>query len=208
MSAVVRTDEWPRRAETVARSTPSASRRLAWLCRRTWSDAPLGRPDRCSSPGRTDGGTHPGAVDARRGKPPLMAATPHCEAPPSWCSSTWQSDRSVKTIMPFTSDHRRAKTSPRLAPVAATTSRNTGCTLGQAILLRWEQCHSDALPHFWEVAVGDRIYGGQPPLDRAPNAEETRPAMFRTVFGFIARGVLDLRVWPPHFSNRVHSRLR
>src|ERR1035438_5345356 len=41
MSAVVRTDEWPRRAETVARSTPSASRRLAWLCRRTWRDAPL-----------------------------------------------------------------------------------------------------------------------------------------------------------------------
>ena len=32
--------------------------------------------------------------------------------------------------------------------------------------------------------------------------------MFLTVFGFIARGVLDLRVWPPHFSNRVHSRLR
>ena len=43
MSAVVRTDEWPRRAETVARSTPSANSRLAWLCRRTWSDAPLGR---------------------------------------------------------------------------------------------------------------------------------------------------------------------
>src|ERR1039458_1204956 len=49
MSAVVRTDEWPRRAETVARSTPSASRRLAWLCRRTWSDAPLGRPSRRQS---------------------------------------------------------------------------------------------------------------------------------------------------------------
>ena len=32
--------------------------------------------------------------------------------------------------------------------------------------------------------------------------------MFLTVFGFIARGVLVLRVWPPHFSNRVHSRLR
>jgi hypothetical protein len=45
MSAVVRTDEWPRREETVVRSTPSASRRLAWLCRRTWSDAPLGRPN-------------------------------------------------------------------------------------------------------------------------------------------------------------------
>jgi hypothetical protein len=38
--------------------------------------------------------------------------------------------------------------------------------------------------------------------------EDTKPAMFLTVFGFIARGVLDLRVWPPHFSNRVHSRLR
>jgi hypothetical protein len=44
MSAVVRTDEWPRRAVTVAKSTPSASRRLAGLCRRMSSDAPLGRP--------------------------------------------------------------------------------------------------------------------------------------------------------------------
>jgi DNA-binding MltR family transcriptional regulator len=50
MSAVVRTDEWPRRAETVARSTPSASRRLAWLCRRTWSDAPLGKAGCRQSP--------------------------------------------------------------------------------------------------------------------------------------------------------------
>jgi hypothetical protein len=34
-------------------------------------------------------------------------------------------------------------------------------------------------------------------------AEETMPAMLRTVFGFIARGVLSLRVWPPAFSNRM-----
>ena len=39
-------------------------------------------------------------------------------------------------------------------------------------------------------------------------AEETRPAMLRTVFGFIGRGVLVLRVWPPHASRRAHSRLR
>src|SRR5450432_3363646 len=55
MSAVVRTDEWPRRAETVARSTPSASRRLAWLCRSTWSDAPLGRPSLRQSRDNTRG---------------------------------------------------------------------------------------------------------------------------------------------------------
>src|ERR1019366_2329218 len=30
------------RAETVTMSTPPDSRRLAWLCRRTWSEAPLG----------------------------------------------------------------------------------------------------------------------------------------------------------------------
>ena len=47
-----------------------------------------------------------------------------------------------------------------------------------------------------------------PHLIARTNAEDTMPAMFRTVFGFIARGVLVLRVWPPHFSNRVHSRLR
>ena len=49
MSAVVRTDEWPMRSETVARSTPFSSRRLAWLWRTVWSDAPLGRPKRRQS---------------------------------------------------------------------------------------------------------------------------------------------------------------
>jgi hypothetical protein len=34
------------RSETVAMSTPSASKRLAWLWRMVWSDAPLGRPRR------------------------------------------------------------------------------------------------------------------------------------------------------------------
>src|ERR1017187_7514210 len=42
MSAVVATDEWPRRSLTVARFTPFSSRRLAWLWRTVWSDAPLG----------------------------------------------------------------------------------------------------------------------------------------------------------------------
>src|ERR1019366_3804671 len=47
-----------------------------------------------------------------------------------------------------------------------------------------------------------------PHLIARRKAEDTRPAMFLTVFGAIARGSLVLRVWPPHFSNRVHSRLR
>ena len=47
-----------------------------------------------------------------------------------------------------------------------------------------------------------------PHLMARTNAEDTTPAMFLTVFGFIARGALLLRVWPPHFSNRAHSRLR
>jgi hypothetical protein len=47
-----------------------------------------------------------------------------------------------------------------------------------------------------------------PHLMARTNAEETMPAIFLTVFGFIGRGVLFLRVWPPHFSNRAHSRLR
>src|ERR1019366_377795 len=47
-----------------------------------------------------------------------------------------------------------------------------------------------------------------PHLIARANADDTKPAMFLTVFGFIARGVLALRVWPPPFSNRVHSRLR
>src|ERR1039458_5934983 len=33
-------------------------------------------------------------------------------------------------------------------------------------------------------------------------SEDTTPAMFLTVFGFIGRGVLVLRVWPPHFRDR------
>ena len=44
MSAVVRTEECPRRSEMVGRSTPLSASWLAWLWRRTWSDAPLGRP--------------------------------------------------------------------------------------------------------------------------------------------------------------------
>jgi hypothetical protein len=40
------------------------------------------------------------------------------------------------------------------------------------------------------------------------NALETTPAMLRTVFGLMGRGVLSFRVCPPHFSSRDHSRLR
>jgi hypothetical protein len=42
-----------------------------------------------------------------------------------------------------------------------------------------------------------------PHLIARTNAEDTKPAIFLTVFGFIARGVLVFRVWPPDFSNRV-----
>jgi hypothetical protein len=39
------------------------------------------------------------------------------------------------------------------------------------------------------------------------NAEAITPEMFLTVFGFIARGSLFLRVRPPPFSNRtLHAR--
>src|ERR1022692_1177322 len=40
------------------------------------------------------------------------------------------------------------------------------------------------------------------------NALETTPAMLRTVFALMGRGLFCLRVWPPHFSSRFHSRLR
>ena len=47
-----------------------------------------------------------------------------------------------------------------------------------------------------------------PHLMARENAEETTPAMFLTVLALNGRGVFFFRVWPPHFSNRVHSRLR
>src|SRR5580704_5663263 len=39
-------------------------------------------------------------------------------------------------------------------------------------------------------------------------ALETTPAILRTVFGLIERAVLSLRVRPPPFNRRFHSRLR
>src|ERR1700687_3315825 len=48
----------------------------------------------------------------------------------------------------------------------------------------------------------------RPHLIARANADEPTPAMFRTVFGLMGRGILVLRVWPPLFSNRLHSRLR
>ena len=47
-----------------------------------------------------------------------------------------------------------------------------------------------------------------PHLIARRNAEDTKPAIFLTVFGFIGRGALDFRSRPPDFSNRVHSRPR
>ena len=49
MSAVTRTEEWPSRSDTVAKSTPSASKTDPWLWRSVWRLAPFGRPRRRQS---------------------------------------------------------------------------------------------------------------------------------------------------------------
>src|ERR1700736_2497621 len=46
MSAVTRTEEWPSRSDTVAKSTPSASRKEPWVWRSVCRLAPLGSPSR------------------------------------------------------------------------------------------------------------------------------------------------------------------
>src|SRR5579872_1824351 len=115
--------------------------------------------------------------------------------------------------MPLTSDHRRAKTSPRRAPVAAATSKNTGRHRGPVAHLVRRSCSdgSNAIPmRFLTLGRSLWVTGfvvASPHLIARANADDTKPAMFLTVFGFIARGVVDLRSWPPDFSNRVHSRL-
>jgi hypothetical protein len=40
------------------------------------------------------------------------------------------------------------------------------------------------------------------------NALDTTPAMLRTVLALNGLGVFFLRVCPPHFSKRAHSRLK
>src|SRR5262249_46023031 len=47
-----------------------------------------------------------------------------------------------------------------------------------------------------------------PHLMARENADDTTPAMFRTVFVLSGRGVFLFRVCPPHFSSLLHSRLR
>src|ERR1039457_2458080 len=119
----------------------------------------------------------------------------------------------MKTIMPLTSDHRRANTSPRRAPVAAATSRNTGRHHGPVAhwVRRYCSDGSSAIPIRF-LTLGRSLWVAglavtSPHLIARTYADDTKPAMFLTVFGFMARGFLDLRVWPPHFSNRVPPRL-
>src|SRR5580693_5788492 len=117
-------------------------------------------------------------------------------------------------VRPLRSDHRRAKTSPRRAPLAAATSRNTERHHGPVAHWVRRSCSdgSSAIPmRFLTFGRSLWVTGFMvvsPHLIARTNAEDTKPAMFLTVFGFMARGVLDLRVRPPHFSNRAHSRLR
>src|SRR6266849_6019545 len=111
----------------------------------------------------------------------------------------------MKTIMPLTSDHRRARTSPRRAPVAAAISRNTGRHHGPVAHWVRRSCSdgSKAIPMRFRTFGRSLWVTGfvvaSPHLIARTNAEDTKPAMFLTVLGFIARGALDLRVWPPHF---------
>src|ERR1039457_6945233 len=107
----------------------------------------------------------------------------------------------MKTIMPLTSDHRRANTSPRRAPVAAATSRNTGRHHGPVAHWVKRSCSdgSSAIPmRFFTLGRSLWVTGlvvARLHLIARRYAEDTTPAMFLTVFGFIGRGALDLRVW-------------
>src|SRR5436190_22992289 len=102
--------------------------------------------------------------------------------------------------MPLRSDHRRAKISPRRAPVAAAISRNAGRHHGPVAHWVRRSCSdgSSAIPmRFLTFGRSLWVTGlvvASPHLIARTNAEETKPAMFLTVFGFIARDVLDLRV--------------
>src|SRR5258706_15305547 len=109
----------------------------------------------------------------------------------------------MKRTMPLTSAHRRAKTSPRGARVAAATSRNTGRQHGPVALWVSRSCSdgSSAIPmRFLTFGRSLWVTGfilASPHLIARRYAEDPKPAMFLTVLGFIARGVLVLRVWPP-----------
>src|SRR5258708_37835207 len=102
--------------------------------------------------------------------------------------------------MPLPSDHRRANTSPRRAPVAAATSRNTGRHHGPVPHWVKRSCSdgSSAIPmRFLTFGRSLWVTGfvvASPHLIARANADDTKPAIFLTVFGFIARGVLVLRV--------------
>src|SRR5258706_5828479 len=108
----------------------------------------------------------------------------------------------MKRTMPLTSAHRRAKTSPRGARVAAATSRNTGRHHGPDAHWVRRSCSdgSSAIPmRFLTFGRSLWVTGfvvASPHLIARTNAEDTKPAMFLTVFGFSWRCVL-LLVWPP-----------
>lgn len=112
------------------------------------------------------------------------------------------------------SDHRNANTSPRRHPVAEAISRNVPRHHGPTAHSTMWSCSdgSSASPTRFFIFGRSLCVTGlvvtSPHLIARRYAEDTRPAMLRTVFGDIGRGVLVLRVWPPDFSNRTHSLLR
>src|ERR1035437_5253979 len=125
-----------------------------------------------------------------------------------------ESDRSTKAAPSRMSVHRNAKTSPRRHPVAVAISRNVPRHHGPTAHSTMWSCSagSSASPaRFFTFGRSLWVTGftvTNPHLIARRYAEDTNPAMVRTVFGDIGRGALVLRVWPPHFSNRTHSLLR
>src|SRR5580704_18224128 len=102
----------------------------------------------------------------------------------------------MRITVPLTSAQRIASTSPRRAPVAADISRKVERHHGP--LAHWvrRSCSdgSRAIPmRFFTLGRSLWVTGfvvTNPHLIARRYAEETRPAMFLTVFGFIARGAL------------------
>jgi hypothetical protein len=98
-------------------------------------------------------------------------------------------------------DQRSARTSPRRAPVPPHTSRKIGIHQGPDAAWKTISCSAevqrDAKCFFTRggsLLVAGLVEVSLQRIARA-NALETTPAMFRTVFALIERGVF-WRVWP------------
>src|ERR1700722_2728495 len=104
------------------------------------------------------------------------------------------------------SDHRRASTSPRRAPVAADSVRNTGKHQGLVAPSRSSSCCAAvrAIPLCFLGTGGSLADTGfvetRLHLIAREKALDRRPATFRTVFELSGRGFLSLRVCPPLLS--------